>query len=282
MIELSKETETALAKLDELASASPLLAKDSVTHVKRAAQMALAMKQVKDLLTPAMVQSFMHLQGTPLGFLTDKDKTGGYDAATLQDVLAEAFLRGFYPINNEFNVISGRFYGAKNGFYRKVCEFKGLTDLELRPGVPVMQGGGALVPYTARWRLNEIPCEMRRICHDEGGGGPLDQRIPVKVNQGMGADAIIGKATRKILAAIYQQISGTEMTPEGEVLDVELSERKPREHGTLTQEDLSPSAEPNRGHDDTGLGELGEAAKNADTVPVGTEPIGRKGNSDKA
>jgi hypothetical protein len=262
MSSIPKDIETALAKIDAVVADSPLMKTDSVSQVQRSVQMSLAIKAVKSLLTPAMIDNyFMHLQGTALGFLTDKDKSGGYDAQTLQDVIAEAMLRGFYPINNEFNVISGRFYGTKNGFYRKVCEFPGLTDLELLPGVPVLQGGGALVPYTARWKLDGNQCEMRRICTNEGGEGPLDQRIPVKVNQGMGADAIIGKATRKILAAIYQQISGTDMSiPDGDVTDVD-GPRRVREVGTITADDLKPGTGENRGHGDEKLGELWKGDK---------------------
>ncbi len=57
-------------------------------------------------------------------------------------------------------------------------------------------------------------------CAQEKDG--TDMRIPVKVNGGMGADAILGKAERKMLFRIYQRVNGSSFgAVDGEVGDVE-------------------------------------------------------------
>jgi hypothetical protein len=173
--------------------------------VMKAIRLAQGMKAIRQALSDDFVlANFMPLQGTTLGFLTDLDRKGGYPLAVVRDCIVEAMMRGFNPVGNEFNIIASRFYGTKAGFERQVSEFPGLTDLNLQPGVPQNFAGGALVPYLASWILDgqrmNLDCQLR-----EG----IDTRIPVKVNDGMGADAIIGKATRKMLFRIFQRLNGS-------------------------------------------------------------------------
>ena len=176
----------------------------------QAIQMAQGIAALRAALTDQfMLQAIMPLQGSKLGFLTDKDKDGGYGISVVREVCIEGILRGFRCVGNEFNIIGGGFYGAKAGFHRKVQEFQGLTDLVLEPGVPTMVAdkGGALVPFTASWRFRGQP--MRLECqYTKDGDNVVDRRIPVKVNAGMGADAILGKAERKILYRVFARLHG--------------------------------------------------------------------------
>lgn len=182
----------------------------------QAIRMAYGIRTIRNALTEAFVkENFMPLQGTKLGFLTDKDKEGGYSWDVVRDVLCEAMLRGFRPVNNEFNIIAGQFYGAKNGFERNVLEYPGLQDFEMDLGVPQLAGDkGALVPCEAHWYLAGV--QMKLLCHP-GKDGEIDKRIPVKVNGGMGADGILGKATRKLYARVYQRLTGCS----NEIVDAE-------------------------------------------------------------
>lgn len=184
----------------------------------QAVKMANGISAMRAALTEQLVQTvIMPLQGSPLGFLTDKDKDGGYGALVVRDCAIDAMLRGFRVVGNEMNIISGRFYGTKGGYSRLVAEFPGLTDLQLQPGVPQNVGDkGALVPYVASWRLNGKEMILRCIQEKDG----TDMRIPIKVNGGMGADAILGKAERKVLFRIYQRVNGSSFgASDGEVGD---------------------------------------------------------------
>jgi hypothetical protein len=198
----------------------------SISHLPaftQAIRMAQGVRELRAALTDEFVAStLMPLRGTALGFLTDKDRDDPsyYGIAIVRDCAIEAMLRGFNVVGNEFNIISGRFYGTKAGFERLVAEWPGLTDLVLQPGVPVMSASDktiAAVPYTAEWRVAGKP--MAIICQKVEGA--LDTRIPVKVNGGMGPDAIIGKATRKMLFRIYQRLNGSSLgLVDGDVNDV--------------------------------------------------------------
>lgn len=193
-------------------------------RVEQAFTLAAGITQLKAMITPEMMKSIMELQGTALGFCTDKDPEGGYPVDTVRDCFLEACLRGFHPINNEFNIIVGRFYGTKNGYVRLVGEFPGLTDLRYAIGVAKSHEGGAVVECKAAWRI-----KGRKDRIEPSPGNSNDAReIAIRINKGMGIDAIVGKATRKLHALIYAQLTGSkvEYLPEGdvaEVIDVEAT-----------------------------------------------------------
>jgi hypothetical protein len=172
----------------------------------QAIRMAHGIRTIREALPDTFIkENFMPLQNSALGFLTDAKE--GYPVEVVRDVLCEALLRGFMPVGNEFNIISGRFYGAKNGFERIVREFEGMRDLWFELGVPQLVGDkGALVPVVAKWYFEGVEDQLN--CVDKTKEGGIDARIPVRVNSGMGADGILGKATRKMYARIYQRLTG--------------------------------------------------------------------------
>jgi hypothetical protein len=189
----------------------------------QAVQMATGITQLRAALTDAfMLATVMPLQGAKLGFLTDKDRNKdgtrgpGYAIEVVRDCTIEAMLRGFSIVGNEFNIIAGGFYGTKAGWERKVSEYPGLFELQYQAGVPHLVGdNGALVPYVARWTLNGA--KMSLECTQTKD---VDLRIPVRINAGMGVDAAIGKATRKLMFRIYQRIAGSAFgAVDGEVGD---------------------------------------------------------------
>lgn len=179
----------ALAKVDEIARAFKIA--EGVTRIRA--------------LVKAHVQQVMPLQGSALGFKTDKDSQGGYGPDAVAECATEALLRGLRLTGNEWNIIGGRCYVAQAGCARLVAELPGVTDLELSPGIPLLRDGGAIVEYAAAWKLDGKPMSLSR-------------KIPVRVNNGMGADAILGKAKRKMLAAIYERLTGSVLS-EGEADD---------------------------------------------------------------
>lgn len=212
-------------------------------HFGRAFRMAAAIRALGQAITSEMMQDIMALQGTGLGFLTDKG-TAGYPVDDVKTVAIEAALMGAHWVSNEFNIISARPYLTKNFFTRKLREFPGLTDLQLYPGVPVLMGEkGALVPYVATWRLNGEEMRIERLLTKLDDKQELDQRICIKVNSGMGADAILGKAERKIKAAIYARLTGSDLT-DGDVGDANGDKAPVKGLNDLTARLLEGKAEP--------------------------------------
>lgn len=197
----------------------------ALPQMQQAIVLAGGMKAMRAALTEDVVkQLFMPLQGTSLGFRTDNDKGGGYDWVTVRDCVIESMVRGFQVVGNEFNIISGRAYFTREGFERRVTEWPGLSALELSPGVPhTVADKGALVPYRARWLLNGKPMELvRDLVKDPTTGEVRDQRIPVRLNSGMGPDGALGKARRKMLAAILDRLTGAKFTTvDGDALETE-------------------------------------------------------------
>ena len=196
--EPANETARALVKLLDRYGPSALATADDIS---RALLIAEGVKAVREVVKQAAA-SILPLQGSSLGFRTDKDAQGGYPEAVVVECATEALLRGLRLTGNEWNIIGGRCYVAQAGCARLVSGYPGLTDLEHAPGVPVASNGGAIVEYTMRWRLDGVPMEMTR-------------RIPVRVNANMGMDAILGKAKRKMLAAVYERLTGSVLS-EGE------------------------------------------------------------------
>jgi hypothetical protein len=188
--------------------------------IEQSIALANGMRALRAALTDDVIANvFMPLQGTKLGFRTDKDAGQGYPVTVVRECLIEAMIRGFQPIGNEMNIIAGNAYFTKEGYERKVAQFPGLTDFEGSPGVVhVVRDVGALVPYHASWKLNgaegSLVCDVVEI-----DGKDRDRRIMVKVNSGMGSDAILGKAKRKFYARVYEKLSGVKPT-DGDVDDL--------------------------------------------------------------
>lgn len=193
---------TAVAKIDAVADACRTELATAASTFGKALVLARGMRQLRELVTPEMVGDLMTIQNTPLGFLTDKPGGPGYPSDVVRDVAIEARIRGFLPVGNEFNIISGRFYAAQSGFARLIREWPGLTDLRIMLGVPRTKGDkGALVDVIVEFNMDGKPRHLE-FCGDEWA-------IPVRVNAGMGVDAILGKAKRKALARIHEWLSGS-------------------------------------------------------------------------
>lgn len=231
--QITNDQATALAKVhglpDELVKGTSAVedivsrtSSEDVAKLPSMAQTIVLSKGMHDLrkaMNQKLVETvFMPLQGTKLGFRTDKDKDGGYPWDVVRDVLAEGMIRGFRPIGNEINIIGGNFYATQEGLDRKVSEFPGLTNLTLTPSVPVLKDGGALVAYEASWMINGKVDRLKCTLVKGEDGEPIDRRIPVRVNAGQGADAILGKARRKMLARVYERISGRRLD-EGDAIE---------------------------------------------------------------
>ncbi|QEG40455.1 hypothetical protein [Roseimaritima ulvae] len=229
---ISGDYQTAIAKLDTVIGdccTAVANARKANHPMMVAMTTARATNMLRELITDEMMRDIMALQGSHLGFITDKDADGGYKVGVIREVMIEAALKGFRMVGNETNIIAGRHYGTKLGYRRKVLEIEGFSDLVLEPGVPEQHGTNALVPLIATWKLDGKPLSIRRLKTPE-----IDRRIPVRVNAKMGADAIVGKAERKILKEIYElccgyTIADSEDSPAApEVIDaVEISEPPP-------------------------------------------------------
>lgn len=193
-------------------------AEKSGSEMLKAVTMARSMNALREGLTPLM-GDIMQIVGTPMGFRTDKDRPrlkdgkwddSKYSVEQVRDVVIVALLRGFRVVGNEFNIIAGNFYATKEGMRRFVLEFPGLKNFRIETEVPATMGGGALVGAVVTWNLNGIDDRLEMTVTKDGDV-THDRRVAVRANDGMGIDAIIGKAESKIYRRVYAILTGTEL-----------------------------------------------------------------------
>lgn len=185
-------------KLNE--SVFTVIGSENMLGFEKAYQIAHAAGQLKELLTPEYMKPIMDLQGNRLGFKTDKDSSGGYPEAVVKNCLIEAVLTGVQPFGNQFNIIAGNCYITKEGFGHLLNNWKGL-DWEVIPGLPRINPDKTSAAITMKciYSLNGSAKDLREL------------DIPVKMNNFMGTDAVIGKATRKARAWLHNRLSGLEI-----------------------------------------------------------------------
>lgn len=245
-----------LTELEAVAHECQLQLQNVETPFQASFALAAATRKLDALITDAMMDDILALQGQALGFRTDKDrdKMGnagpGYPVAVVRPAFIEATVRGFRPINNEFNIIAGRFYGAKAGFERLVKGYPGLTNFEESASVPERSGPKtALVGYVAKWEFKGEEMRYERLQKKLPSGALFDNRIVIRVNEGMIEDAILGKAYRKAYAGILNLLNEHVVIPEGDVddgvIDVESSAPKVQKSTLFDKEPYDPTdAEP--------------------------------------
>lgn len=268
--ELSLPENKTLLTIESIVAECGLINSAAGSHFVRAVKMAAGIKALRQVMTEKfLVDYVMPLQGSRLGFKTDKDRDGGYSAIIVRDCAIECLLRGGNLTGNEFNIIAGNTYFTKEFFERAVGEIPGLTDLKTMAGVPVNAPGGegALVPYVATWKMNgqqqTMDCRKSKL----EDGTDFEGRIAVRMNKGSGADQILGKAKRKMLARIYQEATGSNIT-EGDVDEA-------RAVGQAAPKSLSDLTSKLTNGNGNGAGATTEA-------PVAETPVGYGGTADES
>lgn len=196
LIKYKKEDLKAIGDVAKLCSPTALA---QMEEFEQSLTLAAAMRKLDGLITAEMMNDVMMLMNSPLGFMTDRvpPRDTPYEVAIVKQCFIEATLRGARTVGNEWNVISGKAYLTRAYFERALKELPELRKLMITPGVPVMRDGGAIVKMKATWVY-------------QGHLGSMERDIPVKINAGMGCDAILGKADRKFRAAIMRQLTGTD------------------------------------------------------------------------
>jgi hypothetical protein len=232
--------------------------------MQQALVLATGYKAMRAALTDEIMRElFIPLMGSRIGFRTDRDRSdkGPYSIEIVRICLIDAMIEGARPVGNEFNIIAENAYFTKEFFERKIEELPDLTDVVDEPGVPQMRDGGALVPYTLKYIYKGVRGEIVRGLSADKNGVATDTRIPVRVNSGQGADAILGKAKRKIYCQLYKRLTGSKIS-DGDVIDTT---------GEEVPDLAKPSNEPKAGTD-AKVDELyekhrtkGAAAKNGKT-----------------
>lgn len=227
--EIKQAADERIRWIEELTQRLSAATARGVAELHESIEFARDVHRLREALTPDIMRAIEALKGTPLGFATDEKTRGSaYTPAELKEFAIEALANGYRLVGNEVNLIAGRCYAAKAGCVRKVKGFPGLTNLRCAYSPPTYQrdakgalqldhqgNAAAIVECRAEWMMRGQAQELVG-----SPGAPNDGRlIPIRVNKGMGVDGVLGKACRKLNAAIYEQITGV-LLAEGEPDDV--------------------------------------------------------------
>lgn len=230
----TKSTAVALSRPERMAAIKETVAECSPANLAaldpfdRTFTLAAGIQRLRELITDDMLSEILKLMNTSLGFKTDKDparnpRAGGtYSPAVVKDCLIEATIRGAYPVGNEWNIIASNTYLTKEFYQRAVGQIPGVTDVIPSPGIPRKDADKTVVRFGLSWKLDGKP---QMLVDAEGKPGRV---FAIKVNEYMGDDAVIGKATRKAYKAAYDQITGSDSGPDGDLDDaIETTLAKP-------------------------------------------------------
>lgn len=193
----------------------------------RAITIANKVAAIRAHLTAEVMAGVMQLQGKAYGFRTDKV----YGEDVVADCTIEAQIAGVLPVGNQMNILAGRMYVTKEGFKHLLDKIDGLRWM-ITPQIPKMVSSGAEAPVKVEWRLKDGEAHVKELV------------FPIRVNAGMGADAINGKATRKAEAWLYNYITGMDLA-DGDAEDAPLAPAKGRFNPIdVTPKEAEPAAEP--------------------------------------
>jgi hypothetical protein len=201
---MSSQLET-VKKLDS--SIISYLSERQIGGLEKSLKTAEAIMMVKTALTPELMKPIMALQGSRLGFRTDKDKASGYDVETVKNCLVDASLMGLTAYGNKFNIIAGGVYVTKEGFSDLLAQVKGL-DYEISFDLPKIAPDktSATVIAKIKWTI-------------QGQTKEREMPFSIKSDSYTTTDSVIGKATRKARKWLHEKLTGLEIA-DGDVTEV--------------------------------------------------------------
>jgi hypothetical protein len=190
------------------------LVDNKVQLFTKAYAVSQAITELQTMLTTEYMKPIMALQGNTLGFRTDKDKESGYHESVVKNCVIAAVLRGLQPVGNQFNIIAGRDYTTIEGFGFLLSKVPNLR-YKIIPKLPNMRDKDADIILSVSWSFDGWATQES-----------AEVQYPVRVNAGMGADAVIGKATRKARKWLFEQVTGLDYADGDATTDVGYKEVK--------------------------------------------------------
>ncbi|MDY6287986.1 MAG: hypothetical protein SPM02_00895 [Bacteroidales bacterium] len=189
---------------------------DIVNNMAGAFDAAIIVNKLEDILTPEVMKAvFMPLMNKKIGFLTDRDpnkidkKTGRpfvpYSVDVVRTCIIDAVSMGLLPTGNQFNIISGGAYAAKNGFTAILTKLKSTIGLvysfEFDPETTVKSSDPSYVA---------IPCRIPYKTNlPDLKNGIFKYVAMVKSNgETSTTDQLRGKAERKCKKAFVELLTG--------------------------------------------------------------------------
>lgn len=247
-------------KIDEIVEECLPITQTEAKGVVDALILAKGISELKKLFSSneAIKATILNMKDSALGFRTDRSNNAielskktnkplkAYEYSEITECCINALLKGYRLTDNEFNIIAGNFYPAKNGKFRKIVETKNLTDFTFSTTPPVYKSETRLV-NNKPWQVQYAEVEtfanwkIKGKTHFLGNYGNRKAQdsliFKIKVNQGMGDDAVIGKALSKLFSRVLMRITGKIYDEATEIIndDKEVIEIKKESNEELSQ-----------------------------------------------
>ena len=190
----------AMQRIDEIRSKHSLASVDVSSAMAATFALAQGVMELEDAITDDMMIPIMKLKNKGFGFKTDerdgsdRRKEIKYTVAQVKQCLIEAMLWGLLPMNNEFNILAGGMYIAKNGIVRITRQYKGVEDVKDVIAIRQQNDKGATAAYKITWR-------------QKGQDEAVEGIVAIKADKWTTADAVLGKATRKAFKRAYDRMA---------------------------------------------------------------------------
>lgn len=221
-LDIAKLSETEVGPaMDAIVAEIGGLDVDKIKTVTDSLKLAAAINNLRQFFKHPSIRNMTEsLQDTQLGFLTDRSPAAinkaqrdgkplkPYTYEDVADCNIEAMISGYRQVGNEFNIISGKMYPAKNGKFRKIIQHPGVTEFKTAVMTPqyISDGKFARIQCFASWKQDGAKVT---IGSTEKEGGIEDTLVfTVRVNASMGEDAVVGKATSKLYSRVLMRLSG--------------------------------------------------------------------------
>jgi hypothetical protein len=174
--------------------------------------------ELQQALTPAFVSSLKNtLEGTKLGFRTDKDGKGGYHPDVIRTCIIEAILYNLRLHGNEFNIIAGQMYPTKEGLTNLIERDPNFEDLQINMDLPTLakdpfgeyfnEQNKAKKEYKSSSHVRAV-VNFKATWKYRGEEFSLEDKVVTKAYSYTTDEAIWGKAKRKIRAAVLERTHG--------------------------------------------------------------------------
>jgi len=189
------EAITLATTLDELVvqGAAAYIASTSGSMAQTIA-LAVATAEIQKALTADIMTPIMSLQGTSIGFKTDKT----YSEKDVKLAMVESLIKGVPMAGNCTNIIAGRQYTTKEGFsflINGLIKSGAVSDFDYELQVPEKVGARTTVKGKATWMQGDKKQSV-------------ESTFPIRTNGGSTDDNTLGKAERKLKARCYERMTG--------------------------------------------------------------------------
>lgn len=206
--------------------------------VKQLREIFMSNKDIKD--------NVMAMANTPLGFMTDRspaaiaaskkrEKPVPYTYNEITECCIEGMMKGYRITGNEFNIIAGRFYPAKDGKFRKIIENESVANFQFAASPPL---------FCTEERINygktEIVAVAKVQCYASwlqdgkmvklGYSDVAEDKLvfKIKVNAMMGDDGVTGKALSKLFSRVLMRLDGKIIPESTDIEERVIDIKKPQ------------------------------------------------------